>query len=574
MMPLIRDNELHWLAARVRPFLRLHFSSYCFIVVSSVLALLDPLIVRFLIDEVIPNRRVAWLPLVALAFLLAYAARLGADGVAGMLNFRAVQKMTFRLRLALLRHLQHLSAEYHDKRPLGDTLHRLQNDAEQVATLSGEVIPSALRMATLFVLVLTTMLVLNYQLTIIVLPLVPIFLLVRRRFHVRLRQASDSVQEQSGRVSGFLEEHLSSIVQVQLLSCEQREARRFARLSSSAVRAQVNRRRMELFFSMLLYLIVVAGMASVLCYGGYLVMAGRLTAGGLVAFYGYTLQLFIPLYSVVDIYSKLQRAGASIRRLKEITDAQAVLRDRHDALTLKPDLAGVIELKEVSFGYDSGRPVLDGVSFRIDPGERVAISGRSGNGKSTIARLLARLYDAPAGAILIEGTDVRDIKLRSLRSAVIFVPQDPVLFDVTLRENLLYGNTRASEDELERVARLAQLEDLIRKLPNGWHEPLGPRGNRLSGGERQRVALARALLQRPRILILDECTSALDALTERRVLDGLDGFLQDVTTIVISHRPFPTRWANRVIHLKEGRISLNPARDPKHAEQSASLSTS
>jgi ATP-binding cassette, subfamily B, bacterial MsbA len=555
-MTLTQNNELRWLASRVRPYLRLHFGSFGFIVLSSILALLDPLIVRFLIDEVIPNRRVAWLPIVAIAFLLTYAARLGADGAAGMLNFRAVQKMTFRLRLALLRHLQRLSAEYHDKRPLGDTLHRLQNDVEQVATLSGEVIPSALRMATLFALVLATMLVLNYQLTIVVLPLVPIFLLVRRRFHVRLRQASDSVQEQSGRVIGFLEEHLSSIVQVQLLSCEQREARRFARLSSSAVRAQVQRRSTEVFFSTLLYLIVVAGMASVLCYGGYLVIVGQLTPGGLVAFYGYTLQLFIPLYGVVDIYSKLQRAGASIRRLKEITSAQAVLNDRQDALTLQPDLAGLIELKEVSFAYDSDRrPVLDAVSFRIDPGERVAISGRSGNGKSTIARLLARLYDAPSGTVSIEGTDVRHIKLKSLRSAVIFVPQDPVLFDVTLRENLLYGNMRASEDELERVARLVQLDDVIRKLPNGWHEPLGPRGNRLSGGERQRVALARALLQRPRILILDECTSALDALTERRVLDGLDGFLHDVTTIVISHRPFPTRWANRVIHLQDGHIS-------------------
>jgi ABC-type multidrug transport system fused ATPase/permease subunit len=554
-MQSTQNNEFHWLASRVRPFLRLHLSSYCFIVLSNILTLLDPLIVRFLIDEVIPKRRVALLPVVALVFVVTYAARLGSDGAAGMLNFRAVQKMTFRLRLALLRHLQRLSAEYHDKRPLGDTLHRLQNDVDQVATLSGEVIPSALRLATLFVLVLITMLILNYQLTIIVLPLVPIFLLVRRRFHILLRDASDSVQEQTGRVVGFLEEHLSSIIQVQLLSCEQREARRFARLSSSAVRAQVKRRRTEVIFSMLLYLIVVAGMASVLCFGGYLVISGRLTPGSLVAFYGYTLQLFIPLYGVVDIYSKLQRAGASIRRLKEITDAQAVLRDRQDALTLEPDLTGLIELKEVSFGYDSERPVLNAVSFRVNPGERVAISGRSGNGKSTLARLLARLYEAPSGRVLIEGTDVRDIKLKSLRSTVIFVPQDPVLFDVTLRENLLYGNNQASAEELERVARLAQLEAVIHKLPKGWDEPLGPRGNRLSGGERQRVALARALLQRPRILILDECTSALDAVTERRLLAGLDECLQNVTTILISHRPHPTRWANRVIHLKDGRSS-------------------
>ena len=534
--------------------MRLHLGSYCCIVLSSLLVLLDPLIVRFLIDDVIPSGRIGLLPFVAAAFFATYMARLGTDSLAGMLNFRAVQKMIFRSRLSLLRHLQRLSAEYHDNRPLGDTLHRLQNDVDQVATLSGDVIPSALRMVTVFTLVMTTMLVLNYRLTVIVLPLIPVFILVRRQFRDRLQRASDAVQEQSGRVIGFLEEHLSSIIQVQLLSCEQREARRFARLSSGAVRAQVKRRGTELFFSTLLYLIIVAGMASVLGYGGYLVMRGRLTPGGLVAFYGYTLQLFIPLYGVVDIYSKLQRAGASIRRLMEITEAQAVLKDRPSSLTLKPDAAGVVELKDVSFSYNAERPVLSALSLRVNAGERVALAGKSGNGKSTIARLVARLYDARAGTILIEGTDVRDIKLKSLRTSVIFVPQDPVLFDVSLRENLLYGNAAATDDELVQVARLAQLETVIRKLPKGWDEPLGPRGNRLSGGERQRVALARALLQRPKVLILDECTSALDAHTERRLLEALDSFLRNVTTIVISHRPFPARWADRVIHLEDGQI--------------------
>ena len=551
-MKFDKTTEIGWLASRVKPFLRLHVGSYFCILLSSVLVLLDPLIVRFLIDDVIPRRRAAWLPLVALAFLLTYVARLGADSLAGMLNFRAVQKMIFRSRLSLLRHLQRLSAEYHDNRPLGDTLHRLQNDVDQVASLSGEVIPSALRMLTVFTLVMITMLVLNYRLTMTVLPLVPVFILVRRRFHDRLRRASDSVQQQAGKVIGFLEEHLASIVQVQLLSCEHREARRFARLSGGAMRAQVKRRRTELFFSAFLYLIVVTGMASVLCYGGYLVMSGRLTAGGLVAFYGYTLQLFIPLYGVVDIYSKLQRAGASIRRLMEITEAQTMLCDRPGALVLR-DCGGVVELKEVAFGYVSGRAVLSALNLRVNAGERVAIAGRSGNGKSTMAKLVARLYDARSGAVLLEGVDVRDIALKSLRSSVIFVPQDPVLFDLTLRENLRYGNAQATDEELERVARLAQLESLVRKLPQGWDEPLGPRGNRLSGGERQRVALARALLQRPKVLILDECTSALDSTTERRLLDGLDDFLRGVTTIIVSHRPFPMRWADRVIQLDSPR---------------------
>jgi len=550
-----RHREIKWLASQVRPFLRLHIGSYVCIVIASVLVLLDPLIVRLLIDDVIPQRRVAWLPLVAAAFFLTYAGRLGFDGLASMLNFRAVQKLTFRSRLSLLRHLQRLCAEYHDNRPLGDTLHRLQVDVDHVGSLSGEVIPSALRMATVFTLVMTTMLVLNYRLTAIVIPLIPVFILVRHRFHARLRRASDSVQEQSGKMIGFLEEHLSSIVQVQLLSCEQREARRFARLSAGAVRAQIKRRGTELFFSSLLYLIIVTGMAGVLCYGSYQVMTGAMTAGSLVAFYGYTLQLFIPLYGVVDIYSKLQRAGASVRRLMEITEAKMILRDRPGALALVADASGSVELKDVSFSYREDRPVLSGLSLRINPGERVALAGTSGNGKSTIARLVARLYDAREGTVLLEGLDVRDIKLKSLRSSVIFVPQDPVLFDVTLRENLLYGNADASQVELDKVVKLAQLEHLVSRLPKGWDEPLGPRGGRLSGGERQRVALARALLQRPRILILDECTSALDALTEKWLLSGLDGYLQNVTTIIISHRPYPIKWADRVVIVDCGQIT-------------------
>lgn len=549
MMRIDKSGEFSWLLSHVRPFIRLHLSSYFCIVLAGIFSLIDPLIIRLLIDDVIPNRHFRLLPLVALAFFLTYMGRLGFDSLAAMLNFRAVQKMTFRARLSLLRHLQQLSAEYHDNRPLGDTLHRLQVDVDQFGTLTGEVIPNALRMITVFTLVTTTMLVLNYRLTAIVLPLIPAFILVRRRFHQRLRQASDSVQEQSGKMIEFLEEHLSAIVQVQLLSCEQREARRFARISGGAVRAQVRRRATELFFSSLLYLIIVFGIAAVLCYGGYQVIVGTLTPGGLVAFYGYTLQLFLPLYGVMEIYSRVQRAGASVRRLMEITQAEIVLKDRPGALSLERNALGTVELEEVCFSYHNDRPVLNSVNLRVGPGERVALAGTSGNGKSTIAKLVARLYDTAAGTVRLEGTDVRHIKLKSLRSSVIFVPQDPVLFDLTLRENLLYGNPNATQEELDTITRLTQLENLIYRLPHGLDESLGPRGNRLSGGERQRVALARALLQHPKVLILDECTSALDELTEKRLFNGLHHYLNGVTTIVISHRPYPIYWANRVVHL-------------------------
>ena len=549
-----QSTELRWLFSCLRPVVRLHLGSYVCVLLASALTLLDPLIVRLLIDNVIPNRRINWLPLIATGFFITYLSRLGFESLGSLLNFRAVQKMTFRLRLNLLRHLQRLSAEYHDNRPVGDTLHRLQVDVDQIGSLSGEMIPNALRMVTVFTLVMTIMLILNYRLALILLPLVPVFILVRRRFHNRLRHASDSVQEESGKLIGFLEEHLSSIVQVQLLNCEQREARRFARISGRAVRAQMQRRVTELFFSSVLYLIIVAGIAGVLSYGGYLVMTGTLTAGGLVAFYGYTLQLFIPLYAVVDIYSKIQRVGASVRRLIEISDAKLVLRESEDSSPLEFGTSTAIELQQVCFSYRADRPVLESVSLRVNPGERVALAGTSGNGKSTVAKLVARLYDARAGTLLLGGTDIRNITLKSLRSSVIFVPQDPVLFDLTLRENLLYGNSKASNEELGSVVSLVQLDSLIKRLPKGLDESLGPRGNRLSGGERQRVALARALLQHPKVLLLDECTSALDELTEKQLLNALDEHLKDITTIIISHRPYPTHWANRVVHLNYGQI--------------------
>ena len=552
------QKEIWWLASQLRPLLRLHLGSYFCLVVASILVLVDPLIIRVLIDDVIPNKRWTWLPLIAAAFFLTFAARVGFDSLAAMLNFRAVQKMSFRLRLRLLRHLQRLPAAYHENRPVGDTLHRLQVDVDQVGTLSCEVIPGSLRMITTFAFVMTTMLVLNPRLTAIIIPLVPVFILTRRRFHDRLRNFSDAVQEESGKMIGFLEEHLSSIIQVQLLSCEIREARRFARLAGSAVRAQVKRRHTELFFGSVLYVIIIAGMASVLYYGGYQVMTDQLTPGGLVAFYGYTLQLFIPLYGVVDVYSKLQRAGASVRRLMEISESAPTLTDRPGALVLEEAAPGTIELKDVAFSYDPTRPLFSGINLRVDPGERIALVGTSGNGKSTVARLIARIYDTEAGTVSVEGLDVRDIQLKSLRSSVIFVPQDPVLFDVSLRENLLYGNTHATQDELERIVSLAQLEPLIARLARGWDEPLGPRGNRLSGGERQRIALARALLQHPRVLILDECTSALDAHTERLLLNRLNEFLKNVTTIIISHRPYALQWADRVVSMTYGHIEEKP----------------
>jgi ABC-type multidrug transport system fused ATPase/permease subunit len=505
---------------------------------------------------VLAHRQVFWLPVAAGLFFLTYAARIALDGLGSTLNFGASQRMVFRTRLRLLRHWQRLNAEYHESRPAGDMLHRLEQDVEQVATLSSEVVTGILRIVMITSLVLLTMCILNFRLAAIVVPFIPIFLLARRIYQQRLRQCSDSVLEHSSRMSMFLHDHLSAIVQLQLLSREMAEARRFARLSAASARAQIERKRTELLFASFLYLIIIAGIATVLGYGGYQVMGGSMSTGSLVAFYAYTLQLFIPLYGLADLYSKLQRVGASINRLMEITQARAVIVDRPNAIALPGNTPGEIELRNISFSYRLGRALISGLTLRVYPGERVAIVGESGSGKSTIAKLIARLYDVQQGAILVDGEDLRNLKLRNLRSIIAFVPQEPLLFDATLRENLLVGNPGAAEAELERAAAIARLQSVLERLPRGWDEPLGPRGCRLSGGERQRVTIARAVLQQPRILVLDECTSALDALTEESVLDALGQHTHGIiTVIVISHRPYAIEWADRLVVLDNGGIA-------------------
>jgi len=409
-------------------------------------------------------------------------------------------------------------------------------------------------MVLMGIMVLVTMGILNWHLTALVAPILPIFYFLQRRYAAKLKYAADQVQSQSGKINAFLQEHLAGMMQLQLLNRTGTQARKFARLAAKGAQVQIHQRATEMAFGGASVSVIVLGMGLILGYGGYEVTRGALTVGGLVAFYGYVFRLFAPVSIAIDLQSRLQRAGASIRRIEEITDRSQEPRGRVNTVPLRRDIKPDLEFRSVWFAYNKDRPVLRDMSFRVEAEETVALVGLNGSGKSTIGLLATRLYDPDRGSILVGGKDIHDVDRRSLRANITLVPQDPFLFNETIRENLLYGNPGATSSDLDTVAALTQLDRVLQRLPRGLDEPLGPLGCRLSGGERKRLALARTLLQQPRILIVDEITSSLDAPSAAGLLDGLDLFRRARTLVVVSHRPATILWADRILVVDEGAI--------------------
>lgn len=433
-------------------------------------------------------------------------------------------------------------------------LHRIEQDVQMIEDLGGNLLVSLVRITVSSGLTVVIMFILSWKLTLIVLPLLAVAVWTRRYGQPHLRKLSDDVQKTAAERSTLLQETLSSVLQIQLLRREMAEARRYARVARRGIDLHLRRRGVELLFGLSNILVTVIGTAVILGYGGYQVVAGALTIGGLVAFYTFLTRLFEPVENLMSIYSQYQRASASIRRVQQTFAVAADIKDHPDALPLVAPARGDLELRDVTFRYEEERPILTEVSLAVAPGQSLAIIGPTGSGKSTITGLITRFYDPRSGAVLLDGIDVRRLRLRDLRAAVAVVPQEPLLFNTTLRENLRVAHAGVTDAQIEEALRVAQLEEMVARLPLGLDQPVGPRGGLLSGGERQRVAIARALLQRPGVLILDEATSGLDGPTEQRLLAALRGFGHDCAIVVVAHRLAPILWADRVLLLDHGRV--------------------
>lgn len=551
-------SEWQWLSREVRPFWGYQAANLCCIFVFGALMMAVPLLMRWVIDDILPAQRWGALVVASTLFFVFYVARVLLAAGGSLLNRVGVQRVVFRVRRRLLEHVQSLPAAFHGRHPVGELVQRLERDVAIVGELGSDVIPSAIRMLVETVMTLAAMAFLDWKLALLVLPLMPLFFHIQRRYRRVLRSRAEEVREASGRQSSLLNEILTGVIQLQLLGAERRLLRRYARLNLVTMNGQIRQRKQEMVYTVLEMSIIGFATALIIGYGGARAIQGTLSAGTLVAFYGYIGNIFAPMHEAVELSARMYRVRASIRRLIALEQESNAIQDAAETVPL-PHPTGILKCKNASFEYAPGKQALCHVDFEARAGERIALVGESGGGKSTLLKLFARLYDPDEGSIEIDGRDIRAVKLRSLRQTISFVPQDPILFQGTLRDNLRHGCPAAKPDEIAEAAWIACFAEVVKRLPKGWDTELGPMGAGLSGGERQRLAIARALIQHRPVLILDEATSALDPATEHTLLSRLARWCDGRIVITASHRLSNAQWADRIVVINRGAIAENGA---------------
>jgi ATP-binding cassette, subfamily B, bacterial len=479
-------------------------------------------------------------------------------GLVNMVNTQVLVgvglRMVFRLRRAVFDHVQRLSLAYHDSNPVGDSIYRVAWDTYSVQSVFNSAFTQGLSSLATLVGIVAVMAARDLELTLVAVAFGLPLIVLLKTFDRAVQRRSMAVHETESEVTSRVQEALSGIRVVQAFGGETRESRRFERRAEQSVDANLGLTLLQTGMGAGIGLVLAAGTAAVLWIASNRVLDGRMTAGDVVLLIAYVGMLYKPMQTFAQTANTMQRASAGAQRVFDVLDRRPDIVDRPSAQPLASRPKGRLTFENVSFSYREGSPVLDGFTFEASPGAKIALVGPSGVGKSTLASLLVRFYDPTSGAIRLDGVDLRDIRLEALRRQIAIVLQEPVLFAASIRENIAYGNTEASFDEIIEAAKAAGAHDFVRALPEGYETAVGERGAFLSGGQRQRISIARAFLKDAPVLILDEPTSALDAATEADLLAALKRLMQGRTTITIAHRLSTIRHADCIIVLEDGRL--------------------
>ena len=474
-------------------------------------------------------------------------------------NITLGQRMVYDLAADLFAKLQQLSLHFHLRRAVGDNIRRVTTDCTCVSIIVKDallpVISALISLITMFAILWR----IDATLTLLALAVAPYMAVVFHFYSPRMMNGSYRQQEIEGRVYNLVEQTFSAIPAVQAFGREPLNDQRFKQTMRDALAATLSLTNVQLQFKILIGLATATGTAGILWVGTQHAPRG-LSIGAILLFLSYLGSLYAPLEAMMYSTSTIQGAAGSARRVREILLAEQEVRDQSGAPPLS-SVRGHVRIENVTFGHETGRPILRNVSLEARPGETVAIVGPTGAGKSTLVSLVPRFFDPWEGRVTLDGHDVRQVQLRSLRSHIALVLQEAFLFPLTIAENIAYGRPGATLAEIEAAARAANAHEFITRLPNGYQTVIGERGATLSGGERQRISIARALLKNAPVLILDEPTSALDVVTEGGLLDALERLAQGRATFIIAHRLSTIRRADRIVALKEGQIAESGTHD-------------
>lgn len=537
----------------MRPYLKELILAVICIVIAAGCNLYLPWIIKDMIDKVLTNKDMMMLNMICIGIVVVFLVRgVFFFGQSYLVSYIG-QKVIIDVREVMFRKFQRMPMAYFDRHQTGETMSFITND---VAAIQSALVDQLIEMVTegsILIGSIVMMLYLDWKLTLLTLVVIPVVGQAMKIFGRKIKRNGTVIQERMADITSLLQESISSIRVVKSFVREKYEIERFSKQNQLNFQAAMKNVQLNSMLTPTVEFLAAISVTFIVWFGGYEVLNDEMTAGALVAFLTYAVNLANPVKRLSRVYGNLQRAMAAVDRVFAVIDLKETITDKPDAKAL-PETKGEVSISNVTFEYKKGVPALSDISLEVKPGQMIAFVGPSGAGKSTIANLIPRFYEVTSGKIAIDGHDIRDVTLASLREQIGIVPQETMLFSTTVRENIRYGRLDATDEEVEAAAKAANADSFIKELPQGYDTPIGERGLNLSGGQRQRMAIARAILKNPRILILDEATSALDTESEKIVQAALDKLMVGRTSFVIAHRLSTIFNADQIYVIDNGHV--------------------
>ena len=541
------------LLSYMRPYVKKFALAIVCIILASSANLYVPWIIKDMIDDVLADKNMALLNAICIGIVVIFFLRgIFYFGQSYLVSYIG-QKVIIDVREVMFRKFQRMPLAYYDRHQTGEIMSYVTNDVSAIQAALVDNLIDMVTEACVLVGSVFLMFYLDWKLSLLTLVVIPMVGQAMKIFGRKIKQSSRVIQERLAEITALLQESFAATRVVKSFVREDYEIERFVRSNQRNFEAVMKNVQQTSMLTPTVEFLAAIAVTFIVWFGGYEVVNGDITAGAFVAFLTYAVNLANPVKRLSRIYGNLQKAMAAVDRVFGVIDLEETIKDKPDARVLPP-VTGHVRFDHVGFSYKKGRPALHDVTFSACPGQMIAFVGPSGAGKSTIANLIPRFYEIDTGAITVDGHDIRDVTLASLRGQIGLVPQETMLFSTTIRENIRYGRLDATDAEIEAAARAANAHHFIMDLENGYDTEIGERGISISGGQRQRIAIARAILKDPRILILDEATSALDTESEKVVQAALDDLMVGRTSFVIAHRLSTVLHANRIYVIDGGHI--------------------